>query len=726
MNKLSKKNKIVKRAKTQKNFKCKTQEISISLKPFEEEFSKELLKSKRKLKLSNKIKKREMLAELKAKFAPTHIKANNNYFDYINYLWMKNVSLEKRQKYIVQIDDFRLAQDKVYQQLDEIIRNYIKTHSNKLSKNLSNYYYSVVNGNPKSYTRLLARREVDKLEEFIKSDNLWALLAYYNSDEMTKAYAPLSLTIMADMKNSQVNQCYIYSGSFNILDMNVYSDYNFERGDRVYKQNYKNHYRKFVKRTFDALLGPNHGYNPDDVFNVEQQIYNTFICNEFKENEDGYNKISSNEALEKYSFDWHEFSKYYGFKTPPKFFITGSQNYLKCCSELMLKNWKSQEWKTFWLFITFKNFIRITKAYEKIAYEFNGKFQRGQQVLNESNAVSASLYMSVPFDTFLTNEYVAKYEDPKIIKYTETLVNDIRIVFKKILMRNNWLQPSTKNYALKKLDAIKFIFSKPPYLREDPDLNYTKVLYDNMKKIHSWRHERLIDLVGKHPIDVPEMDWTNYPVKLWGNQAYIVNASYTPIKNSIYLNLGHLQKPFIDLDERGIEYNLASMGYTIAHELGHSLDDSGSKFDLNGNLYNWWTDADKKYYKKIQDDVIKQYEEYASRDNIKFDASISIGEDLADIQGLAICEEYLRDFQEKNEDIIPIRELGFEAFYTYFAMHQKQVVGRSALKAQLKTNPHPLDKYRCNVPLSRSEIFRSLYNVKKGDGMWWHNTNMVW
>ncbi len=45
---------------------------------------------------------------------------------------------------------------------------------------------------------------------------------------------------------------------------------------------------------------------------------------------------------------------------------------------------------------------------------------------------------------------------------------------------------------------------------------------------------------------------------------------------------------------------------------------------------------------------------------------------------------------------------------------------------QLKTNPHPLDKYRCNVPLSRSEIFRSLFNVKKGDGMWWHNTDTVW
>ena len=93
---------------------------------------------------------------------------------------------------------------------------------------------------------------------------------------------------------------------------------------------------------------------------------------------------------------------------------------------------------------------------------------------------------------------------------------------------------------------------------------------------------------------------------------------------------------------------------------------------------------------------------------------------------MAICDEYLRDFQDKNQDLIPIRALSYEAFYTYYAFQQKQYVGKKAISAQLKTNPHPLDKYRCNVPLSRSEIFRAMFNVKKGDGMWWHNTNTVW
>ena len=222
------------------------------------------------------------------------------------------------------------------------------------------------------------------------------------------------------------------------------------------------------------------------------------------------------------------------------------------------------------------------------------------------------------------------------------------------------------------------------------------------------------------------VDWSQYPVKLIGDQAYIVNASYTPSKNGIYINLGYIQKPFVDLDERGIEYNLAHLGFTISHEMSHALDDWGSQYDIVGNLNDWWTEKDKQKFKLIQKDVIRQYEEFAARDGIIFDAEIGLGEDLADISGLAICDKYLKDFQDYNHDLIPIRSVSYETLYILYAFQQKQKISKKALAAQLKSNPHPLDKYRCNIPLSRSQIFRSIYNVKKGDGMWWHNTNTIW
>ena len=166
-----------------------------------------------------------------------------------------------------------------------------------------------------------------------------------------------------------------------------------------------------------------------------------------------------------------------------------------------------------------------------------------------------------------------------------------------------------------------------------------------------------VELVGKDKVDIPVIDWRQIPPKFIGSQAYVVNAYYTPTENGIYIPLGYIQKPFVDLDERGLEYNLTRIGFTIAHEMSHALDDLGSKYDEFGRLNNWWTKNDANEFKKIQNDVIKQYETFAKYDNITFDAEPSIGEDLADISGLAICQEYLRDFQLKNKDILPIQSL---------------------------------------------------------------------
>lgn len=706
--------------KTRKNLKS-LEICPIGLKPFEAKFSAKL--PPKSLTVTNEAKKKEFVKELMSKFTHHSIKPNNDFYDYINYLWLKNVSLEKQQKYIVQIDDFRLVQDKVYHQLNEIIVDYYKTHNDKLAKNLKNYYTSVIEMNPKNYTKKLAFEAVKTIENYFSKNNPWSLLAFFNNDEMSAPYAPFVWSVNPDEKDNKVYRCYVNSCRFNMIDISVYYD---DGTNVAYKKNYRNQFHKYVNKIFTTLLGSNHGYNPKDVFTVEQQIFASLGCTDINENEIGYSKVFTKEAYDKYGFNWKEFATHIGYKKVPEFFITTNLNYLKCGSDLLVNNWNTPQWKTYWLYSIFKNLIRITKDWEKIVFDFKGKFERGQEGINETDAVSASLYMSIPFNTFLTNEYVKKYENPQAMKYVEILCEDLRLVFKRIMLRNKWMSPSTKKYALKKLDNYKFMFGKPDNLREDPDLDYGTIIYDNMKKINDWRHNKFIELEGKGIIDIPQMDWANYPVKLAGNQAYIVNASYTPARNTVYINLGYIQKPFVDLDERGIEYNLAHVGSTIAHELGHGFDDWGSKYGWDGNLHDWWTPEDKKKYKAIQDDVQRQYEEFAARDGIKFDASIGIGESLADIQSMAVCSEYLRDFQEKNEDLVPIRYLGFEAFFTYFAFQQRQFVSKKALGAQLKTNPHPLDKYRCNVPLSRSEIFRAIYNVKPGDGMWWHNTDTVW
>jgi putative endopeptidase len=715
----------VKRAKTKKiRYKLKGNELilrkdcQIGLKAFQKKYQKEFKTNKMYNLSTDKFTKL-----LLSKFAPSSIKPQNDYYSYINYKWLQDVDLKKQQKYIVQVDDFRLVQDKVYHELHEIIIDYIKNNDTKLAKLMKKFYDSVINMNSIKDSKIICKEEVTKIKDMVKEGNPWKLLAYVNRTHNYNYLAPFVFMISPDDKQSTIFRSYINPHQFILLDLNVY----YNDGTNVeYKKNYRTKFKKFCKELFNLCLGKGHGFNTDDIFETEVEIFNVLGCQEITTHEKSYNRVTKKEALEKYNFDWDEFSKQLGFKTTPDFFITSSLNYLKCGTELYLKNWNTEKWSSYWVYMYLQIVCRITRKWEVLYYNFFGKFERGQAAINKTDAVSSSLYMSVPFNSFLSEKYVEKYADPEKIQFVKILCNDLKQVFHRIMSNNTWLSPSTKKYALYKLSKLNFTIGYPETVREDPLLDYTDSLYNNMLLISRWRIDQFIQLEGKQAIDLPFVDFSQYPSKLTGNQPYIVNASYTPSKNGIYINLGYIQKPFVDLDERGIEYNLAHLGFTIGHEMSHGFDDWGSQYDAQGNLNNWWTDEDKKKFKAIQNDVIEQYEEFAARDGIKFDASIGIGEDLADISGMAICDKYLKDYQDYNNDLVPIRFDSYEIFYIYYAFQQKQKISKKALSAQLKTNPHPLDKYRCNVPLSRSQIFRSIYNVKKGDGMWWKNTNTVW
>lgn len=695
--------------------KCPSQ-----MEAFEKEYNKTL--PKKYLKWSNGEKKHHFLKEITNFPAPKNIKPNQDFYSYVNYSWLKEKHVDEKQKYLVQIDDFRLAQDKVYRELDNIIVEYIKKNDNKLSKMLYNFRTSVIEMNLIEDSKKLSKQAVQIVDDLIMNNNPWKMLAYFNKDEMISAEAPFIASLYPDDKQSTVFRYNIIPHTFELLDINVY----YDDGTEVnYKKNYRHKYAENCNQIFDTCLGKGHGLVGSDIFDVEVEMINAIDCTKISVDEKDYNRVYASDAYSKYGFDWKTFALELGFKQPPNFFITSSLNYLKCGSTLLVNNWKTTKWRTYWIFILLKRICRLTRNWEKIVYEFYGNFQTGQPNINNSDAVSSALYMSIPFNKFLTEEYIKRFDDPEISRLVTILCEDMKEVFRKILIRNDWLSPITKKKALKKLELFKFIVGHYKTERIDPMLDYTTNLYDNMTKIYKWRMDQFIKLEGEKYIELPMMDWMQYPVKMIGTQAYIVNASYTPTQNTIYINLGYMQPPFVNF-QKGIEYNLANLGFTIGHEMTHGFDDWGSLYDGYGNLNDWWTEKDKKHFKSLQNDVINQYEEFAARDGIQFDASIGVGEDIADICGMGIVVEYLQDYNHYINNKTLIARNKFEEFFTYFAYQEKQQVSKRALRAQLKNNPHPLDKYRCNIPLSRILLFRALYDVKKGDDMWWHSSSTIW
>jgi putative endopeptidase len=665
-----------------------------------------------------------IISDLKKAVNPSNIKPNEDFYSYVNDRWIQDTQIEENQKYIVQVDNFRLVQDKVYRELIEIIKEYISTNKSKQSIEIKNLYESLIKLNTDEQSRNYAKIRLQKIDHLRKNKaNIWKMLGMANINEIISFGSPFQWSVNADGKDPNVLRCYVDGPQLSLIDSTIYVD---DGTNLDYKNKYRKEYFKYLKVLFENAFGKNHGFNVDDIFQVEIKLIVAMLCTFTKGKISIYNKVTSKEALSKYNFDWSQFSKALGFKTTPDFFITSNLDYLKCGTELLLQEWDSEIFRTYWIYIYIRQQQRWNNNGLINNFNFSENFVRGQDI-----QVDRDLYpifsMGFAFNTFLSNQYINKYKDDKIIDYITSLAEDLKTVFIRIIKRNKWLQPTTKAKALKKLYKFTLTIGSPKDLREDPSLHYSNNdAWGNMIQICHWRHKKAVQLEGKGLVDVPIIDWAQSPPKFVGTQPYIVNAMYFPAKNGIYLPLGYLQKPFIDLEERGIEYNLAYIGYTLGHEMSHSLDDWGSQYDENGKLDNWWTDKDRKKYKEIQADVIKQYEEFAARDGIIFDAEPSIGEDLADISGLTICREYLRDFQIKNNDELPIKSLSFEAFFIYFAIEQRQQISKKAIDAQLKTNPHPLDKYRTNIPLSRLEIFRTIYNVKKGDKMWWHSTNRIW
>lgn len=650
-------------------------------------------------------------------YANKKLDPRDDYYMYINFKWI--ATIKNTYGYLVQLDNFRITQDKVYYELLAIATNYFKTHKTPLATSIKNMYDSWLNLDESAIKNHIKTTVLEIDNYRANDDNLWAFLANISKNEIIKFASPLCWSLSADEKHSSHYSNYVQAAQVSLYDTDVY----YETSPDFIKA--KNKYLKYIKTIFSTCLGDDHTLNPTDVFDIERSILDAYDCGRVKDDPDEwYNKITAEEALPKYGFDWTTFATALGYKDVPKFFITENLNYILCMVELLKKEWTSQKWRSYWIYIYLRQMIRFHKEWQYIYFKFNGKYLTGQEKIMPRDLYPIFGIVGA-FNTFLTNKYIDLYANTAYIDYTYTMANDLRLIFIRVIERNKWLSPSTKKAALLKLQNMKLNVGSPRMLREDPVLEYnSKDPWHNMQLYCKWRMNEFLQLNNKPLVDIPEMDWKQF--KIIGTQAYIVNAYYTPTYNSVYIPIAYLQKPFVDLDERGIQYNLAYLGSTIAHEYSHALDDLGSRYDYKGNLHNWWTPHDKKIFNQKVEEVVRQYEQFYAYDGIKIDARSLVGESMADISGLALCQEYLTDWHQKNKLPMPLQFTSYKLFYSFYAEEMRSKIDKSAFYAQIKINPHPIDKYRTNCPLSRLGIFKSIYDIEPKDHMYWPTNDTIW
>jgi putative endopeptidase len=658
------------------------------------------------------------------------VKPQNDYYTFINGRWIDAFKLSKTQYYITKKDDFRLLQNKVLDDLNEIFLDYIKNEQNKdtsFYKSFLNYYKSAENFFVKNFNDEFiindAYKIVGKIDKLLFSTNLYELLAWINTNEMVCWASPIYWKLQSDVNDPKNFGSFILQPKLTLLDITVY----FNDGINVeYKRKYKKRYFSYLKELFTYFFGKGHLFNVEDVFNCETKIAIAFSCSKnLNITNFIFSKINSKDSLEKYKLDWDKLSFYLDLKDNPGFYYTADTKYLECIMKILHKEWNTKEWRTYWIYIYLKIICRYSYSSAVINYNFNSKYQRGTTP-RMSNSSITSVPVSYAFYKFTSEKYAKKFTNENNIQYVRILCYDLQKVFIKIINRNNWLEKSTKEKCIDKVKNIKFAIGSYDNLIKEPILDYTEHLWDNLKKISHYYYLKKKELIGKPIVDFPEMDWSLIPAGFAGNQNFNVNAFYIVNSNSVYVPLAYIQKPFIDLENRSFIYNCAYIGLTIAHELSHSLDEYGRQFNKNGKLDDFWSKKDILHYQAIQKNIVKQIETYALRDGIKYDAWFNIDEIIADISGFTIIREYLRDYLYINNINFVTAETSIELLFSLVASTYRQKIDKKAIQVETKTNTHPLSKYRCNVVFSRSRIFREIYNVKKGDGMWWPETNRIW
>ncbi len=326
--------------------------------------------------------------------------------------------------------------------------------------------------------------------------------------------------------------------------------------------------------------------------------------------------------------------------------------------------------------------------------DLNGTKKTAEDMKNQSMMSLKSLALG----SDLHKEYEKKYfteEDKKMVK---DLIDEIKSYYKEIINNCTWMSAETKIEAIKKLDNIKVRVGYQPEEEEEDDVEIVSkseggTLISNLITSFRYENDKFQNEVRK---DAEEMSYDNFDF----------NAYYGPTDNSI-----NFPAAFYEIINGETDYykKLGYFGMVIGHEISHAFDDSGSKYDLNGKLNNWWTDKDREEYKKIGEKIKNYYNKYSVMD-CKVDGEMTLGENIADLGGMKAVVYVAEKHGATKDDYKKL----FEAYADLWA----EKTTKEEIEKQILTDNHSPSKVRVNAVLSSIDKFYEVYDIKEGDKMY--------
>ena len=304
--------------------------------------------------------------------------------------------------------------------------------------------------------------------------------------------------------------------------------------------------------------------------------------------------------------------------------------------------------------------------------------------------------------------YAEKYFPEAAKQRMLTLIKNLQIALGERIAAQSWMDDSTKVNALLKLNTFYVKVGYPDKWTDlsELEIDPAKSYYENMEECSKfWNAWRINHTVGK-PVD--RDDWHMNP--------QTVNAYYNPTTDEICFPAGILQYPFFDMNADDA-FNYGAIGVVIGHEMTHGFDDQGRNYDKDGNMHDWWKEADGKNFIERTGKYADFFSAIEVLPGLNANGRLTLGENLADHGGLQVAWAAYKNATKRNKLADKEGLTADQRFFHAYAGVWAGNITEAEIRNRTKSDPHSLGRWRVNGALPHIDAWYEAFGVKEGDKM---------
>lgn len=637
-------------------------------------------------------------------YMDTTVSPKDDFYSFVNGTWMKETDIPDDQSSWGSFQILRKTTDKnVLSLLDNAIQdNHFKEGSDQAKAVL--LYQSELDTAARNQAGLAPLKPI--MEEIQKVQNIKDLQELISDHPSEVANPFWGIYASSLPENSAMNGAYLVPGSLGLPDRDYYT--NQSSDSKKVRQQYTDHIARMFQLWGDDDTQAKE--KAETILSLETKLAEPRMT---KEDRRDVRKLNNPRSLDEISkmaptIDWATWLDNLPVKKEVDTMIVTQLDYLKSLSDI-LKAQDLEDLKTLVSWSTLNDAANeLTTEMEKANWEFYSKTLNGvpqQRPADERALATVNQIMGEA----LGKIFVDKYFPPEAKETAETMVQNIIETYKDRIHNLDWMTDSTKTKAIEKLDKLTVKIGYPDEWKDYNKMGIEdeNTYYENLLAASQWHLDDNLSKINE-PVDRKE----------WFMNPQTVNAYFNPSSNEIVFPAAIMQPPFFDY-QADPAVNFGGIGAVIGHEISHAFDDSGARFDAEGNVKDWWTKEDQEKFEERTQKLIDFYSNVKVEDSLHLNGAFTIGENVGDLGGVTAAYHGLERYFETHDKPGKIDGLTQEQrFFMSWATVWRTKTRQEALRTQIKNDPHAPGYYRSYLPLQNVDEFYQAFDIQESDKMY--------